>query len=171
MQKRLLTLIFPVILSLFVLSCDGEDGIDGQDGALAQVFEVQIDFNQANNFSEIVTFPNSIEVFESDAILVFLLEGVDENGNDIFTPLPQNFFVNQGLLQYSFNNTLFDVSIFLDANFDLGTLSADFTDNQDFRIVVVPAEFAQNATVNLNNFSEVMSAFNLNPANATKMIQ
>jgi len=101
--------IFPLVLVLFFISCTSDDGGTTiiEEGTLGLVFEIETDFNQANEFSSIFTFPNSIEVFEADQVLVFLLEDVIDEGNgvttDVFTPIPQSFFLPQGTLQYGFN--------------------------------------------------------------------
>ncbi|NER14072.1 collagen-like protein [Leptobacterium flavescens] len=178
---KLLRLIFPISLALFFVSCEGDpgppgiDGADGIDGVniLGQVVEIQGDFTQGNNFTLDFTFPSSIEVFESDAVLVFLLEETVDDGNggtlDVWTPLPQNFFLNEGLLQYTFNHTFVDVSIFLDGDFDLTLTPDTFTQDQVFRIVVVPGEFAQNATIDLGNFNTVMKTLNLSSKDIKKL--
>lgn len=133
--------------AILLTSCQGDPGPQGDPGVniLGQVFEVTVDFNQANNFSDLITFPSNVEVFESDVVLVYRLEGsVDGNGGpiDIWSQLPQTFFPPQGTLLYTFDHTFLDVNILLDGNFDLNSLGPDFTNNQTFRIAIVPAEFA-----------------------------
>tara|TARA_R110002050_G_scaffold117984_1_gene235035 strand:+ start:72 stop:584 length:513 start_codon:yes stop_codon:yes gene_type:complete len=134
--------------TILFTSCEGDPGPPGQDGGLvyAQVFETTVNFNSGNNFENLVTYPSNVEVFESDAILVYrLVEVVPGNGGpiDVWEQLPQTYFLSQGTLLYSFDHTFLDVKIFLDGNFDLNTLGTDFTNNQTFRIAVVPAEFAK----------------------------
>jgi hypothetical protein len=76
--------------------------------------------------------------------LVYLLEeSIPGNGGpiDVWSQLPQTYFLNQGTLLYTFDHTFLDVNIFLDGNFDLGTLGPVYTDDQVFRIAVVPSEF------------------------------
>ena len=97
---------------------------------------------------------NNIEVYESDVILVYLLEeSVPGNGGpiDVWSQLPQTYFLNQGTLLYTFDHTFLDVKIFLDGNFDLGTLGPAYTDDQVFRIAVVPSEFGTTSIDNENS--------------------
>lgn len=128
-------------------SCEGDPGPPGEPGIniLGQVFETTVSFNSANNFENLITYPSGVVVYESDAVLVYhLVESINGNGGpiDVWEQLPQTYFVNQGTLVYNFDHTFLDVHLFLDANFDLTTLGSDFTDNQTFRIAIVPAEFA-----------------------------
>ena len=109
---------------------------------LAEVFETTINFSESNGYRVNVPFPSDVTVYESDAILVYLLEGVTSNGDDIWSQLPQTYFLEQGTLLYSFDHTFFDAEIFLDGNFDLSTLESTYTSNQTFRIAIVPAEYA-----------------------------
>lgn len=150
-MKKLL--LFLAISSTFLFtSCEGEDGQDGIN-ILGQVYEVTTDLNyepQNNLWSQVVTIPNDIVVYESDAILVYRLEVISVNGEfiDTWSPLPQNFFLSNGdIIQYVYNHTFFDVELLIDGNFDLGTLGNGFTDDQTFRIAIVPAEYA---TANLS---------------------
>ncbi|QNJ98883.1 collagen-like protein [Constantimarinum furrinae] len=145
-MKQLL-LFLALSTTVFFVSCEGDPGPPGEPGIniLGQVFEVTVDFTPGNNFSQLVNFPSNVEVFESDAVLVYLLEDVVPGNNgsiDVWSQLPQTFFVDQGTLVYNFDHTFLDVRLFLDGNFDLSTLGSAFTNDQTFRIAVVPSEFA-----------------------------
>ena len=140
MKHIFLTLIS---LSVFFSSCEGPEGPPGVPGVniLGKVIEVNIDLDQANGFQQVVTLPLDIEVFESDAILVYRHEGVFDTA-DIWTPLPATYFdAGGGTFLYTFNHTYFDVKFFLDGNFNLNNLGSQWTQNQLFRIAIVPAEY------------------------------
>lgn len=140
-MKRLF-LLLSLTFVLFLSSCEGPQGEPGIN-ILGQVFETTVDFTAGNDYSQLIAFPSYVEVYESDVILVYLLEGVTSSGADIWSQLPQTFFVPQGTLIYNFDHTFFDVQLYLYADFaDLSTLGSQFTNNQTFRIAVVPAEFA-----------------------------
>ncbi len=148
-------LFLAITVSLVLTSCQGDPGPPGQDGGVffSQVFETTLNFNASNSYAQLVSF-NGIEVFESDVVLVYLLNGQTDDGLDIWTPLPQTFFPPQGTLLYSFDHTYIDANIFLDANFDLNTLGTTFTNNKTFRIAIVPAEFA-NANLTMDQVLEM----------------
>jgi len=154
-----------LFLFVFSISCEGPQGppgLDGIDGVniLGSVFEVQGTFNAANEYSIFVEFPGNLEVFETDVVLVYLLWDTTEDGNgqsvDIWRLLPQTRIIDQGLLQYNFDHTFFDVSIFLETNFDPSFLLPGDTDNQVFRIAVLPADQLAAGKVNLSDYEQVM---------------
>lgn len=182
-MNKFSTILGAVIVFVFA-ACEGPqgppgfDGLDGLDGApgapgiQGQVVEVEgIDFGydaQANLFSTLITFSDvtNFEVFESDAVLVYRHDGVielsDGSTADAWTQIPQNYFLNEGTIQYVFAHTFVDVELFIDGNFDLSTLSTDFTDNQLFRIVFIPSEYAQSADFDASNIESVMSKLQIN---------
>jgi hypothetical protein len=139
-----LSLLFTICTFVLFSSCTGPAGPPGPPGYdnLGQVFETTINFNQGNSYSRLITYPSNIEVYESDVVLVYLLEDVVNGDVDVWSQLPQTYFLNQGTLLYTFDHTFLDVNIFLDANFNLNTLDPSYTDNQIFRIAILPAEYA-----------------------------
>ena len=144
MKKLFLLLSMPTLLLLG--SCYIEnDPIEA--GSLSQVFETTVSFTNSNSYSQLVEIPADIEVYESDVILVYWLEDVVSGGNadafDVWTPLPQTIYTNDGSFQYSFNHTFIDVFLFLQGDINLDSLSLGLTNNQTFRIAIVGAEFAK----------------------------
>jgi len=161
-MKKIFTLLF---VSIFLLtSCSSDD--DNVDfDTIGQTLEFTTTFNSGNGFMERFIFDQNI--FDSDVVLVFRLDGVD-NGLDVWEPLPTAsfFFFNdttgaiEGFLNYRFNFTVGDVDVFLNTDAP-GLAGPEFTDNQTFRVVVVPSDFAQNTEVDLSNFNELSTALNL----------
>ncbi len=156
-----------LIISLALISCEGPQGPPGPPGfdginILGNVFEANVTFSPGNGYSSLIPFPNNYEVFESDVVMVYLLEEQvsDPSGPiDVWTPLPQSFFLNDGSqVVYNFNHTFLDVNLFLDGNVNLNSLGPGFTNNQIFRIAVLPAEFADSFDGNLENYNEVIQA-------------
>ncbi|MHA7831351.1 MAG: collagen-like triple helix repeat-containing protein [Flagellimonas sp.] len=158
---------------------DGLDGQDGLDGIQGQVVEVEgvnfgYDFD-ANLFSTLITFSDvtNFEVFESDAVLVYRHDGLidlnDGSTADAWTQIPQNYFLEGGTIQYVFAHTFVDLELFIDGNFDLSNLSTDFTDNQLFRIVFIPSEFAQSPDFDASNIESVMSKLHIDEEEVIQM--
>jgi hypothetical protein len=148
---------------------DGRDGSDGLDGISAQVFEVDgvnFDFEADNNwFATRLTFNDftNFEILESDAILVYRFDGeveLSDGPANNWSLIPQNFFVSQGTLQYTFAHNFVDMDLFIDGNFDMATLSDNFTQNQFFRIVILPGDFLS-SKLDKSNMAAVLSAINV----------
>lgn len=133
--------------SLLILSSCYSDNDTIAVSSLSQVFETTVSFTNSNGYSQLVDIPADIQVYESDVILVYWLEDVISDGGsdtfDVWTPLPQTIYTNQGSFQYSFNHTFIDVFLFLQGDINLDTLDNNLTNNQTFRIAVVGAEFAK----------------------------
>ena len=65
----------------------------------------------------------------------------------------------EGQLQYNFDFTRDDVSIFLDGTIDFGLLGSEWTQNQVFRVVVIPADNVD--AVNISSLEAVSKAGNI----------
>jgi len=163
-MKKILALL--TIIFILFISCEGpvgppgppgppgQDGLDGVN-ILGQIFEVEVDFNTGNNFEVFVEFPNQIEVFDTDVVVSYILVG-NENGVDIWEPLPQTLFFNEGILLYGFNYTFADIVFFLDGTIFLEDLSSDLTQGIIFRTAILPADAALD--LDLNNMKSVMGS-------------
>ncbi len=181
---RKISIVLGALLSIFIISCegpvgppgyDGRDGIDGQDGIniLGTVIDIEGDF-VADDYNIFYEFPQTVEVFESDVVLVYILWGQfdDDNGEavDIWRLLPQTILLeDQGILQYNYEHTFFDVEIFLEADFDRSTLTPIYTDAQIFRIAILPAEFAAGSRLDRSNIKAVMSAIGVTEKDVQKV--
>lgn len=163
-----ISLLFALIL--VIVSCEGDRGPIGPPGPIGDpgvaligtILEIEGDFTSQNGYSFVYEFPPSeVEVFESDVVQVYLLEDViNDNGEsvDLWTPLPNSFFFDDGSqLVYNYNHTFFDVNIFLDGNVNFNTLPNAYLTNQVFRIAIIPAAFAEN-NPNLNSYEALMQA-------------
>ncbi len=162
--------VLSLALVLFI-SCEGPqgppglDGFDGTDAeAIGKVFDQVVNFGAADNFSITIPYPTTIEVFENDVVLVYRQAEVIKDSNnedtDVWQLLPQNFFLDEGILQYNYDHTFFDVTLFLDGTFDLSILGDQFTKNQVFRIAVVPARMVQGKELSSLKFSEIENMLN-----------
>lgn len=162
--------LFGLIVLLIAGSCEGPTGppgppgFDGQDGVniLGQVYDIQGSFAPSNDYSLFSVFSEDapgVEVFETDVVLVYILwDQIDDPTGpiDIWRLLPQTRLVEQGILQYNYDFTFEDVSIFLETDFDPGFLLPGDTDNQIFRIAILPADGAGGAKMDTSNMQAVL---------------
>lgn len=165
-MKKLL-LLFSVIGMLALQSCEGPSGPPGPPGNSginieAEVFEVTRSFNQNNDFSSLIDL--NPPILAADVVLVYLLWDVDGNA-PIWRMMPQTVQLNEGDLQYNFDFTRFDVNLFLSsADFPLTILGPQWTNNQTFRIVLIPGYFGSNLRINYNDYDAVMAMLGLTEA-------
>ena len=166
-MRKIYTLLFVAIL---MISCEGtvgppgppgppgQDGLDGSDGISGQFFEFEADLNIGMNFEYFVEIPDEIIVLESDVVVVYRLMEVFD-GTDVWEPLPQTIFRDNGILLYGFDYTISDVRLFLDGTVNFGNLDPNDTDGLIFRIAVIPVDFAK--SMNLKKMEEVIDALNV----------
>jgi hypothetical protein len=179
--KFIVMKIFTGILILFsaviLSSCEGDmghPGMDGEDGdaLLGTVFEIEGDFTVQNDYTLFYKFPNDFEIFDGDVVLVYILweQETAANGEliDIWRLLPQTLVLDIGILQYNFDYTLADVKIFIDGDINFNDLLPAETDNQIFRIAVMPAALAQSKSVDILNLSSVMKSMELDISSIKK---
>ena len=162
-MKSILSLIS--VFALLLTACTGDqgppgfDGFDGLDGGLivASAFEIEVDFTAANNFEFVE--PYGFDVLPSDVTLVYI-EWETDNGAPIWRLLAQNEFFDDGsILTYNFDFTQDDVRLFLDGTTDLNTLGDVWTQDQVFRVVVVPADNVD--SIDVSNINTVMNVNNI----------
>lgn len=170
-MKKIFTLLF---LSTFLFtSCSDEGpqgppgpagpaGPPGEDG-FGTVIDIEGSFTSGNEYSLLLDFnAEGIEVFESDAVLVYMKTGEDGTADgspvEVFRMLPQTYYIGGEALQYNYDFTFFDLMIFLDGTVDLGTLDAEYTNDRIFRVIVLPADFAESMeTSNINNILKAIN--------------
>jgi len=208
-MKRLLQFIMLFFAIALVQACEGPEGDVGPQGetgpqgatgaqgpagesGTAQVFEFSYPFDAESGYGlygswdEIATtleIEDSLSVGENDAVLVYMYYGADDEDNDTWTPLPQTFFVTDGLLKFAFNHSNTFLEIFMDANFDMTNITT-YDGTYSFRVVIIPGLKLRTANgqtitskpdlttypVDFNNYEEVVKYFNL-PATKAKELK
>lgn len=159
-MKKLAAIVF--VLSVIFSSCETVEGPEGRmgpagpagaDGLIGSIFEAEVDFTASNDFEALVAFPENIEVYNTDLVMAYVLQGVDGE-TDIWEPLPQTVFYENNTLLYTFDHTFEDINLFMDGNFNLEILPANYTDGMIFRIAIIPAAFI--GKVDPKNMIDVM---------------
>ena len=133
---------------------EGPQGPQGQPGVniTSEVFQVDVDFTETNNFEQIFDF--NPRIVESDVVLAFI-RWETSGQTPIWRALPQTVFFNEGVLMYNYDFTRDDFRLFLDGPIDYRTLGAEWTRGQRFRVVVVPGEFA-GSRIDWTNYEDVV---------------
>jgi hypothetical protein len=171
-------LLIPFIFAIGVLfqSCTGPRGPEGPAGAngeIGQTFELQgVNFNSGNNWEVRNSFGSgNATVLDSDIVLVYILW--DVNGNTpIWRLMPQAIDMPRGIV-YNFDFTPADFTVFIDGPDNLlPSLSSTVTQNQTFRIVVLPSDWTTRKSgpgVDYSDYEAVKKYFNLDDSNIQKL--
>ncbi len=164
-MKKINRLFFVFSIALLTACSEGIPGPQGPPGEpgesfIGTVFQLTGDFTAEDDFQLFFEFPSTFQVYESDAVLVYILWEVtsDNEGNplNIWRLLPQTVVLDEGILQYNYDNTSLDVRIFLEGTLDLNNLLPAEALDQEFRIVILPADYAKNTEININNYNSLL---------------
>jgi hypothetical protein len=150
-------------------------GPPGEDGTslLGTVFEMEGDFIPSNNYELFFDFPQTFEIYDTDVVLVYILwDVVTLNGKqiDVWRLMPQTIMLKKvypnytetDILQYNFDYTINDVRIFLETTMPMSELLPAETQDQVFRIAVLPADFvAGKKSFEINDLSILMNSTEL----------
>lgn len=195
-MKKLLHFIFLLALVLGQ-ACKGPEGDPGPQGekgdtgakgdtgpqgppGTATVVELGYTFNAENGYTLKATFAElaealetDITVGEADAVLVYWYLGQEEDNTSAWMPLPQTLFIEAGWLQYNFYFTPTIFNLFINSDADPATLPADYTEQQGFRIVIVPGSIpggkVAKPDVDYKNYDEVAKYFNIKEENIRRV--
>lgn len=112
------------------------------------IFERNVNFSffpQDNILSTIINYPVDFQPREDDLVIVYLQNGIDTANNlPLWDALPRTFFLDDEPIVYNFNYSVGGVEILIDSGngFDKTSIPNNFTDNQLFRIAVLPGQFS-----------------------------
>lgn len=171
-MKKLVSIIL-IFTAVAISSCEGPmgppgyDGLDG-DSFIGSIFEIEGDFKPTNDYRLYFDFPNSFTMYDTDVVLVYML-WEQANGLDVWRLMPQTILLPDGVLQYNFDYTLADVQIFLEGTTDFNKLLPAETNNQIFRIAVLPADFAAKKSVDINDINTILNSPILNLSTIEKI--
>jgi hypothetical protein len=132
----------------------GPQGANGAPGVnvVSEVFEVEVDFTKASDYEAVFEFTPPI--VNSDVVLIFI-EWERAGQTPIWRALPQTVFFDEGVLMYNYDFTRADFRVFLDGPLDFSLLSNDWTQDQRFRVVVVPGDFT-GSRIDWTNYEAVI---------------
>ena len=203
-MKKLMLMCAIVVGSLVTLSCEGPRGSQGMPGPegpegpagggaeYAKIFEYHLSFNQnldSNMADQVVKHPT--KVYLGDAVMIYVLEETDKNGNPIWSPLPMRYFVENTAtqrdeeLEYIYNYGLDDFKIIARATAPLGLFNGTPGSKDDlgyvtdmiFRVVYIAGKdpVQKNAAVKATadekplGYDELLLKYNLTKSPVKKM--
>lgn len=169
-MKRLFSILPLAILFIFS-ACTGDDGAPGPQGPPgreSEVFELQnINFT-LNSSNEYTIFRElNPQLLNSDNILIYRLAGTINPTTPIWQLIPRTLFVPAGEVDYDFDFSRVDFTIYAGGTFNLAT-TPEYITNQTFRIVIVPGFFSKSANaVDTSDYNAVIKAYGINDKNIT----
>ncbi|WP_439555991.1 hypothetical protein [Dyadobacter sp.] len=176
MNKKLIPLLL-VFVALFQ-GCRGPEGPQGPvgDELIGETIDlVGVNFTADNDYEYSMSWDQAkLKVYEGDAVLIYSNWETVNSGNqqvDAFRLLPLTVYLPNGILSYNFDRTINDFRIFLDGTANRGTLDPVYTRNQEFRIIVIPSEFAARTSgaLDYNDYNAVVKAFNIDESKIRKV--
>ena len=168
MKKRII--LMTIFSMLFLSSCEGPQGppgLDGQDGFLSEVFElrnINFGFNATDGYTIYRTL--NPQIASSDVLLIYRLSGTINSSTPIWQQIPRTLFLPEGELDYDFDFSKQDFTIFAGGTYNLA-LTPSYINGQTFRIVIVPG-ILTNKSANKPDFSNyyaVIKAYNIDDSN------
>jgi len=149
-MKKIFLLLTAFAGMALTQSCEGDAGPQGPQGEqgtalVSDVYEItNVNFvNDGSDYYGIVyQFP---QIYEGDMVLAYRLKGSTTGGADIWESLPKTYYFLSGELEYNFDFTRSDISIYLDQSSN-SVLTPAYTQNQVFRVVIVPGDLANKMT-------------------------
>ena len=157
-MKKIISLLAVVGMFSFQ-SCTTSDPYVDND-TISEVFElkaINFAYTAADGYTIYQKF--TPHIFASDVVLIYRLSGSIDSNTPLWQLIPRTLFLNQGELDYDFDFSKEDFTIYAGGNYDLSS-TPQYLNNQTFRIVIVPGSFA--ASLNTSNYADVISALNIN---------
>lgn len=146
------------IVSVFGLTgCNNDDDKTDFD-TYPEVFDTNpVTFSPDNTGRYSVVVPLTPNILSTDVVSVY--RKTVDLGTTVWEPIPTTLYIPNGdnddlEVDYKFNFTTQDVLLYMQATFDL--TGSQYTQNQVFRIVLIPGYIAQ--SLDTNNYDAVMSA-------------
>ena len=168
-----ITLLIAFIGMITLQSCTVNEVQDNVDNdTIAEVFEYSnVDLVSGNGYTALLTFPHA--TYTSDMVLVYRLVDYGSAG-DVWKLLPETYCFDDGTLDFGYDNdfTRYDAQVGL-YGYDLPGLSNAYKLDQVFRVVVIPAFYANKSAstnkVDLSDYNSVKEFYNLENVKVTKI--
>lgn len=164
-MKRIF-LLLAVVAMTALQSCEGDQGPQGNPGPESEVFEITASFQLDQNNEYIIRRDLNPAILDSDNVLIYRLSGTINPTTPIWQLIPRTLFLNEGELDYDFDFSPIDFTIYAGGTYNLAT-TPQFINNQTFRIVIIPGYFSNRpaAAVDLEDYNAVIKAYNINDKN------
>ena len=167
MKKLILFLAFIGMITL--QSCTKTETVNNT--VLNEVFELRnVNFGlNGNNYTIYRTL--NPQIYQSDVLLIYRLSGTIDSSTPIWQLIPRTLYLTQGELDYDFDFSKEDFTIYAGGTYDL-SLTPNYITNQTFRIVIVPGYFSNKTSgkkLDYSDYNAVIKAFNIDESKIIKL--
>ena len=101
-------------------------------------------------------------MLDQDYVVIFRQTGTSGNA-PVWQQIPRTLYLNQGELDYDFDFSKNHFMIYAGGTYDLST-TPQYLNNQTFRVVLVPAVYGKNATLEdlkKLSYEEIIAKYNI----------
>ena len=164
-MKKFFPFLLLAFFALTIISCDNDDDRDYTDNdTYSVVLDIKNEsFTYDKDLGYVIHKSFTNPLYNSDVVLIYRQSGTD-NGNPIWQQIPRTLYLNQGELDYDFDFTINDIAIYAGGNYDIST-TPQFLNNQNFRVVLVPASFGRATSsagnVDYSDYNSVIKYYNI----------
>lgn len=155
-----LTLILAVIGMITLGSCStSNDDVDND--TISEVYElrnVNFGYDPVDGYS--IYEALTPQIYPADVILMYRLSGTINSSTPIWQAIPRTLYLTQGELDYDFDFSQQDFTIYAGGTYDL-SLTPNYLNNQTFRLVIVPGYASNKTSVDFNDYNAVIKAFHI----------
>lgn len=168
-----LTLILAFIGMITLNSCSEDTDVDND--TIAEAFELRnVNFGLDPIDGYIIRDTFNPQIFSSDVVLMYRLSGTINSSTPIWQQIPRTLFLPEGELDYDFDFSSQDFTIYAGGTYDLA-LTPTYINNETFRIVIVPAYLSNKTTsagkqtVDFSDYNAVVKAYNIKESNIKQL--
>lgn len=161
-MKKYFSILLLAIFGFIAFGCNDDRNDNVDNDTYPVMAEITGTFNAGNSY----TINQGINIESTHVVLVYRNINSGNSGPKAWQLIPKTEFLDNGReLDYNFLFDSQNVEIYTEANFDQQTLTSaennTFLNNQRFRIVLVPASQAKNATVNYSDYDSVIRFYKI----------
>jgi hypothetical protein len=168
-MKKLTLIVAFVGMTMLQACSNNTDTATVDNTVYPQVYEIRnANFGLDPNEGYLIRqdFPASLEVLQQDVVLMYRLSGTVDSNTPIWQQIPRTLYLPEGELDYDFDFTKNDFSIYAGGTYDLA-LTPTYINNETFRIVIIPTVYVNKVAVqgtkalDYSNYEEVIKALKI----------
>ncbi len=161
-MKKLFPFLLLFITSFILFNCKEDDEVQVQVDypAVYDLRNVNFSYNATDGWTYGQSFKNPL--LDQDYVVIFRQTGTSGNA-PVWQQIPRTLYLNQGELDYDFDFSKNDFMIYAGGTYDLST-TPQYLNNQTFRVVLVPAVYGKNATLEdlkKLSYEEIIAKYNI----------